>query len=82
MEDRWAELPDSKLPVEVSLKLLEALHTRWVSLLRSLSEADLSKTFFHPQSGEVSVGLNIGIYAWHCRHHIAHITSLCNRQGW
>lgn len=82
MEDKWAELPDSKLPVEISLKLLEGLHNRWVNLLRSLGPDDLGKTFLHPDSGEISLGLNIGLYAWHCQHHLAHINSLRERQGW
>jgi hypothetical protein len=81
-EGKWAELPDYKLPIDISLSLLEALHKRWVKLLHSLSPADMEKTFIHPESGEVSVGKNIGIYAWHGRHHLAHITSLCNRMGW
>jgi uncharacterized damage-inducible protein DinB len=81
-EGKWAELPDCKLPVEISLTLLEAMHIRWVKLLRSLSPADLKKTFIHPESGEVSVGQNIGIYAWHGQHHLAHITSLCHRKSW
>jgi uncharacterized damage-inducible protein DinB len=81
-EDRWAELPDSELPVEISLSLLEALHGRWVTLLRSLNESDFEKTFIHPDSGVQTVGNTIGIYAWHGRHHIAHITSLSNRLGW
>ncbi|MBT2730503.1 putative metal-dependent hydrolase [Bacillus sp. ISL-75] len=81
-EGEWAELPDYKLPIDISLSLLEALHVRWTKLLRSLSPADMEKTFMHPDSGEVSVGKNIGIYAWHGQHHLAHITSLCNRKGW
>ncbi|WP_416829208.1 YfiT family bacillithiol transferase [Ectobacillus polymachus] len=81
-EGKWAELPDYELPVSHSLSLLEGLHTRWVKLLRSLSPADLKKTFIHPDLGEVSVGKNIGIYAWHGQHHLAHITSLCKRKGW
>jgi hypothetical protein len=81
-EVKWAELPDYKLPIDISLSLLETLHIRWVKLLRSLSPADIEKTFMHPDSGEVSVGKNIGIYAWHGRHHLAHITSLSSRKGW
>ncbi|MBS4214061.1 YfiT family bacillithiol transferase [Neobacillus rhizophilus] len=81
-ETEWAELSDYKLPIDISLSLLESLHKRWTNLLRSLSRADLEKTFIHPDSGEVSVGKNIGIYAWHGRHHLAHITSLCKRKGW
>ncbi|AXN38006.1 YfiT family bacillithiol transferase [Peribacillus butanolivorans] len=81
-EGKWAELPDNKLPVDISLSLLEALHIRWANLLYSINSADLKKTYIHPDSGEVSVGENIGIYSWHGRHHLAHITSLSNRQGW
>ncbi|MEH7086607.1 bacillithiol transferase BstA [Neobacillus drentensis] len=81
-EMKWAELSDYKLPIDISLSLLEALHQRWTNLLRSLTPVDIEKTFIHPDSGEVSVGENIGIYAWHGRHHLAHITSLCHRKGW
>lgn len=81
-EAKWAELPDSQLPIEVSLLLLESLHKRLTDLLRSLSPADMEKTFIHPDSGEISVDKNIGIYNWHGRHHLAHITSLCKRKGW
>jgi len=81
-QEKWAELPDSTLPVTISLSLLDALHKRWVTLLRTLTPSELEKTFIHPESGEVSVGKNIGIYAWHGRHHLAHITSLRSRKGW
>ncbi|WML57694.1 YfiT family bacillithiol transferase [Neobacillus sp. PS2-9] len=81
-QERWAELPDSELPVTISLSLLDALHKRWVTLLRTLTPSDFEKTFIHPESGEVSVGKNIGIYAWHGQHHLAHITSLRSRKGW
>jgi hypothetical protein len=83
-EERWAELPDSKnLPVESSLKLLEGLHTRWIILLRSLTEDDLRKTFIHPEHGkEFRIDENIGVYAWHCNHHLAHITTLKKTKNW
>lgn len=81
-EQAWAELPDSKLPVEPSLLLLEALHIRLVELLRGLTPAELEKTFIHPESGEASISENIGKYAWHGRHHLAHITSLRKKQNW
>ncbi|PWW29515.1 putative damage-inducible protein DinB [Cytobacillus oceanisediminis] len=81
-EGKWAKLPDSKLPVDVSLKLIEALHSRWVFLLRSLKQDELEKTFQHPDSGVVKLSINIGIYAWHGLHHVAHITSLRDRLGW
>jgi hypothetical protein len=81
-EARWAELADARLPVEPSLTLLESLHARWVPLLRSLSAADWKRTFRHPELGLVSLENNAALYAWHGRHHVAHITSLRKRMNW
>jgi len=82
-EDRWAELKDSQAtPVEVSLALLESLHQRWVTLLKSLEPADFNRTFRHPELGLVTLAQNAYLYAWHGRHHVAHITSLRERMGW
>jgi uncharacterized damage-inducible protein DinB len=82
-EKRWAELPDAKSsPVEVSLVLLNALHQRWATLLRSLSPADLQRVFLHPESGENSLAKATALYAWHGRHHLAHITTLREREKW
>ncbi|AJG50414.1 metal-dependent hydrolase [Bacillus anthracis] len=81
-EEKWAELPDSKLPVDVSLVMLESLHKRWVNLLYSLELEDLEKTFNHPDTGETKLAAAIGLYAWHGRHHTAHITSLRKRLNW
>jgi DinB superfamily len=82
-EKRWAELPDARsMPVEPSLALLESLHARWVPLLRSLSDADWKRTFRHPELGLVSLEKNAALYAWHGRHHVAHITALRARMGW
>ena len=81
-EDRWAELPDYAVPIGVSLDFLDALHARWVGLLRALSADDLGRAFDHPESGRVRLGTNIGIYAWHGRHHLAHVTRLAERMGW
>ena len=73
-EAKWAELEDARmLPVEVSLKLLEALHERWVKLLRSLKHADFNRTINHPESGTLTIDQLIAMYAWHGEHHIAHI---------
>ena len=73
-ESLWAELPDNNLSPFVSLKLLDALHEKWVYILKSLSEEDLNKEFIHPdQSEKISLKENILIYRWHCRHHLAHI---------
>ncbi|CAM4290439.1 metal-dependent hydrolase [Bacillus manliponensis] len=82
MEEKWAELSDSQLPIEVSLTLLESLHTRWTHLLRSLSAADLEKAFYHPDTGATKLKVAIGLYAWHGKHHTAHIATLANRLGW
>ncbi len=81
-EDRWAELEDAKrAPVDVSLALLDSLHRRWVLLLRSLKPEDFSRTFTHPELGEVSLEKNVALYSWHGRHHVAQITALIERMG-
>ncbi len=82
-EARWAELPDvGTTPIEVSLTLLESLHQRWVILLRSLTDRDFQKQFKHPEIGVISLDRNLAIYAWHGKHHVAHITSLRDRMNW
>jgi hypothetical protein len=82
-EARWAELPDARtLPIEPSLVLLESLHGRWVPLLRSLSDADWQRSFRHPELGPVRLDQNAALYAWHGRHHVAHVTALRARMGW
>ena len=76
-EAQWAELIDAKdAPIETSLQLLEALHHRWVMLLRSLSDEDVKKQFTHPELGLVSIDKYIALYAWHGKHHVAHIMSV------
>lgn len=82
-EDRWAELPDSKAtPVEVSLALLDSLHDRWVRLLRSLTSEQWKRTFRHPDLGPMNLEKTLALYAWHSRHHVAHITELRKRMSW
>ena len=82
-ESVWAELPDARnLPVEVSLQLLESLHHRWVTLLKSLGDADFARAFRHPELGTVRLDSNLALYAWHGRHHTAHITRLRDRMEW
>ncbi|QHW33531.1 bacillithiol transferase BstA [Paenibacillus rhizovicinus] len=83
-EGAWAELSDSKgAPVEASLSLLESLHERWVNLLLGMDEEAFSRVFIHPESGrEIRLDTNLGIYAWHGKHHLAHITALAKRSGW
>jgi hypothetical protein len=83
MEDRWAELADSRnTPPDVSLTLLESLHHRWVTLMNSLSDSDWQRTVIHPEMGIVRLDQLLALYAWHGRHHVAHITSLRERMGW
>ena len=83
-EERWAALNDSKTaPVFLSIDALKALHAKWVYFLNGLSKSDLDKYFIHPSGNEkVSLKENIGIYAWHCNHHFAHIEQLMVRKGW
>lgn len=82
-EARWAELSDyAATDVGVSLDLLTALHARWVVLLESLSLTQLQRTFVHPERGLMTLDQALALYAWHGRHHIAHITSLRERMGW
>lgn len=82
-EDRWAELPDSKAtPIEVSLTLLDSLHDRWVRLLRSLNKDEWKRTFRHPELGPMTLEKTLALYAWHGRHHVAHVTELRKRMSW
>ena len=82
-EGRWADLADTKAtPVEVSLALLESLHDRWVRLLRSLTPEQWSRTFRHPDLGSMTLEKTLALYAWHGRHHVAHITELRKRMSW
>lgn len=82
-EGAWAELKDARTAaVDVSLLLLRALHSRWTDLLHSLSDQQWAKTFVHPALGEMRLDAAAGLYAWHSRHHVAHIRSLREREGW
>jgi uncharacterized damage-inducible protein DinB len=83
-EALWAALEDSKLTlVEVSLTLLESLHARWVTLLHSMREEDFRRTLRHPDhTGILTLDWLVSMYAWHSRHHVAHVTSLRERMGW
>ncbi|MFT3744668.1 MAG: bacillithiol transferase BstA [Pyrinomonadaceae bacterium] len=81
-EDRWAELGDSKLPIDASLKMIDAIHERWAALLESMSDEDFKKTFIHPETGEWPLEGALALYDWHSRHHTAHITRLREREDW
>ncbi|MES2794583.1 MAG: putative metal-dependent hydrolase [Bacteroidota bacterium] len=82
-EQFWAEQADYKLPIEISLNLITPLHFRWSTLLNSLTTADFESRYIHPQTGnELDLYYMLGLYDWHCRHHLSHITELIKRSGW
>jgi hypothetical protein len=82
-EQRWAELPDSRRPIDGSLALLDHLHERWAALLRALPPEAFGRTCVHPASQTVmTVDRLVASYGWHGRHHVAHITELRRREGW
>ncbi len=82
-EVRWAETIDIKdAPIEMSLILLEAVHVRWVYLLERLSDELWGRFYNHPETGKLSLKKALALYAWHGEHHIAHITTLKERNNW
>ena len=82
-EKAWATLHDVEAaPIEWSLELLEALHARMLMLLRSLSPAQWQRTFMHPESGIMRLDQAASLYAWHSKHHVAHITALRAAKDW
>jgi uncharacterized damage-inducible protein DinB len=81
-EHLWGELPDQKLPADVSLSIVDNVHQRWVTVLRSMKETDWARTFNHPELGVQRLDRALALYAWHGRHHVAHITTLREQKGW
>lgn len=82
-EAAWATLEDARsTPVETSLMLLDALHDRWVRVLRAMKASDFARTLHHPESGSLSLDQMLALYDWHGRHHTAHVTTLRDRNGW
>ena len=82
-EKAWAELVDSRhADIDLSLTLLDSLHRRWSMMLRSMTDAEWQRTFLHPERGPVRLDNNALLYAWHGRHHVAHITGLRQRERW
>jgi len=81
-EDKWAELADSRMPAEVSLAIIDGVHARWAELLRNMSDADFEREFTHPETGTWPLDRVTALYAWHSLHHLAHITSTRERNGW
>lgn len=82
-EQLWADLPDvAATPIDVSLTLVDALHSRWVVLLRGMQAADFARSFTHPEWGLISLDRTLALYAWHGKHHVAHITELKKQKSW
>jgi DinB superfamily len=81
-QDGWAALPDSKLPIALSLSILDAVHERWTTIWHSLADSDFVRTFVHPELGPLTLDTHVHLYGWHSRHHVAHITGLRQREGW
>lgn len=81
-EAEWAKLPDSRLPVELSLSILDAVHARLDAILRSLTPEQWARPFLHPAGGPQTIDIWAALYAWHSRHHTAHVTALREREGW
>jgi uncharacterized damage-inducible protein DinB len=82
-EAAWAQLEDAAhAPVELSLRLLEPLHERWVRMLRSVKAEEFARTFRHPEHGVKTLDWMLFLYQWHGRHHTAHITELKKQKGW
>jgi len=79
----WADLLDVRtLPVDASLRILEGIHARWAALARSMTTEERARRFVHPEVGEQTVDQQLALYAWHGRHHTAHITALRSREHW
>jgi hypothetical protein len=81
-QDGWSTLADMQLPIAVSLGLLDGIHLRWTTIWRSLAPEQFARTFNHPELGPLTLDTHLQLYAWHSRHHVAHVTSLRQRQGW
>ena len=81
-QDSWVLLADSRLPVDLSLSIVEGVHARWTELWRSLTPSQFARVFHHPEIGVVPLDAQLQMYAWHSCHHVAHITSLREREGW
>ena len=82
-EAAWANLADTTaVPIDVSLNLLDAVHQRWVALLRSMKEEDFHREYVHPDTGRHVLDHLVALYAWHGPHHIAHITTTRQRMSW
>ncbi len=83
LQDRWAELPDSKASIDLSLPIIVNVHKRWLIILLNMTPDDFERKLFHPEQNKELILKNFAaLYAWHCNHHLAHITELKKREGW
>ncbi|HET9361000.1 MAG TPA: putative metal-dependent hydrolase [Vicinamibacterales bacterium] len=82
-ENAWARLADMRLPIRVSLELVDGIHTRWVAVYRAMTADQFARSFLHPEHGKrMTLDYHVQEYAWHSRHHVAHVTALRRREGW
>jgi hypothetical protein len=81
-QDAFAGLPDQRLPIDVSLSLLDSLHARWVVVLKALTPQQFARPLYHPEIGAITIDYQVQTYGWHSQHHVAHITRLREREGW
>ncbi|MDQ3168621.1 MAG: putative metal-dependent hydrolase [Acidobacteriota bacterium] len=81
-QQHWANLADSKLPIELSLRILDGVHQRLDALVAAMTPDDYAKTFVHPDNGLTRLDNWVQLYAWHSRHHVAHVTELRKNLGW
>ncbi len=81
-EAEWAKLPDAKMPLEDSFKIIEGVHSRLTMMLKSLTDEQFARKLIHPESGEWTIEAMLGLYDWHSKHHTAHITRLRERNNW
>lgn len=81
-QQHWANLPDSTLPIELSLRILDGVHQRLDAIVSALTPDDYAKTFVHPDNGLTRLDNWLQLYAWHSRHHVAHVTELRKARGW
>lgn len=81
-EKAWAALPDSAMPIEVSLGILDGVHARLDTILRSLTPEQWARPFLHPAGGPQTIDIWAALYSWHGRHHTAHVTALRERERW
>jgi hypothetical protein len=81
-EKLFAQLPDQRLPIAVSLALLDGLHARWTAVLNGMAAPQFARPLYHPEIGAITIDYQVQTYGWHSRHHVAHITRLREREGW